>query len=56
LQFELFCLALFACFIFSWFTFVIKKDYVVFTDPETVPASTDFFASLIGSSESPEEE
>lgn len=32
----------------TWFTIVIQKDYEIFTDEETVPASSDFFAALFG--------
>jgi hypothetical protein len=44
------------CILVAWFTLVIKKDYVVFTDPETVPAPTDFFATLFGITDEEEAE
>jgi len=50
-QFELFCLTFFVCLIVTWFTIIAKNDYVVFTDPETVPESTEFLAGLMGPSE-----
>lgn len=50
-QFELFFLAFIVCLVVTWFTIIAKNEYVVFTDPETVPSSTDFFAGFIGSSE-----
>ena len=55
-QFELFCLAFLVSILFTWFTIIVKKDYVVFTDPETIPASSDFLANLFGSSDVESEE
>lgn len=46
LQFELFCLAFLTCLMAIWFTMIAKKDYVVFTDLETVPETSDFLAKL----------
>lgn len=46
LQFELFALAFLVSIGIMWFTVIWQKNYVVFTDPESVPEPTDFLAEL----------
>ncbi len=46
LQFEFFCLAFLTCLMAIWFTMIVKKDFIVFTDPEAVPEASDFLAKL----------
>jgi hypothetical protein len=45
---EFFSLAFISCLLVSWYTIIVKKDFVVFTDETTVPASSDFFATVLG--------
>ena len=43
---EFFALALLASLLLTWYTIIVRKDFVVFTDKETVPEPTDFFAAI----------
>lgn len=43
---ELFAIAFAVCLAVTWFTIVWQDRYVVFTDPDTVPEPTDFFAGI----------
>lgn len=43
---EFFIIVFFFSLAVTWYTMIVKKDFVVFTDPETVPEQTDFFAAL----------
>jgi len=56
MQFELFALLFFVSLLFIWFTMLIKKDFIYFTDPETVPEATEIIPSLLGITPAPEEE
>jgi len=56
LQYELFALVFLVCIGAIWYATIIKKDYIVFTDEETVPAATDFFAPFLGTSDEETEE
>jgi len=53
---ELFAIAFLACLLLVWYTTIVKKDYFLFTDPETVPAPTDFLAPILGFSENTDQE
>ncbi|MBI2612703.1 hypothetical protein HYW59_02735 [Candidatus Kaiserbacteria bacterium] len=56
LQFELFALAFFVCILFIWYTMIVKKDFIFFTDPESVPESTEVIPNLLGISDVEAEE
>ena len=45
---EIFVLAFVTSLAVTWYTMIVRKDYIVFTDETTVPAPTDFFAPLFG--------
>lgn len=55
LQFELFCLVFLTCLVVVWFTMIVKKDFIFFTDPETVPEPAEIIPNLLGISGAPEE-
>jgi len=55
-QFELFAAAFLACLLVIWFTMIVKKDFIFFTDPETVPESTEVIPNLLGISDVDTEE
>ena len=56
LQFELFALAFFVCILFVWYTMILKKDFIFFTDPESVPESIEVIPNLLGISDVDTEE
>ncbi len=51
IQFYIFALAFAASFVAMWTTLVVHREYAIFTDEETLPASTDIFSSIIGEDE-----
>jgi hypothetical protein len=45
--FPIFFLAIVISIGFTYYHDVIRQDYVVFSDPDTLPDSADFFAYLV---------
>jgi len=43
---EFLSLAFLVCLGFIAYTMLVEKDFVVFTDPETIPEPIDFFANI----------
>ena len=42
----LFAIAFVASVIVIWYSMVISKNYIIYTDEESVPEPTDFFAEV----------
>ena len=53
---EVFALFFLTSILATWYTTIVKKDYVVFTDEATVPAPTDFLGRLLGIEPAADEE
>lgn len=41
-----FVLAFLASIIMTWHVMLVKRDFAIFTDPDTIPEPTDFFQKL----------
>lgn len=55
LLFELFTIFFLVSLVMTWYTMIVKKDFIYFTDPETVPEPTEVIPNLLGISDVSEE-